>query len=71
MKLLKRDIGEMALAVLTTGETSSANVSGLLPGSMEGYTGPERSRSDFRRKQTSVSKRGTLDILDVLRTEII
>ena len=70
MKLLKRDIGEMALAVLTTGETSAANtIDRPLPGRMLGYSGPEKTRSDFRQKQVPASKRLTFDVLEVLRTE--
>lgn len=70
MRLLKRDIGEMALAVLTTGDTSAANtIDRPLPGRMLGYSGPEKTRSDFRRKQAPASKRLTFDVLDVLRTE--
>ena len=48
MKLLKRDIGEMALKVLTTGDAASANVVDRpLPGTMTGYVGPEQTRCDF------------------------
>jgi chloramphenicol 3-O phosphotransferase len=39
-----------------------------LPGKMTGYSGPEKSRSDFRRKQTAASKKTTEDVLQVLRT---
>ncbi|RWI92380.1 hypothetical protein [Mesorhizobium sp.] len=70
MTLLKRDIGEMALAVLTTGETASVNsLNQILPGSMTGYVGPEKSRSDFRRKQAAPSKRMTEDVLQALRQQ--
>lgn len=70
MTLLKRDIGQMALAVLTTGETASVNsLSQILPGSMTGYIGPEKSRSDFRRKQVAPSKRMTEDVLQALRQQ--
>lgn len=70
MTLLKKDIGQMALAVLTTGETASVNsLSHLLPGSMTGYIGPERSRSDFRKKQLAPSKRMTEDVLQALRQQ--
>lgn len=69
MKLLKRDIGEMALKVLTTGETASANtIDRPLPGKMTGYSGPETTRSEFRRKQAPPSKRLTHDVLQALRT---
>ncbi|MHA7969684.1 hypothetical protein [Rhizobium sp. CAU 1783] len=70
MKLKKRDIGQMALAVLTTGEAASTNaIDRPFEGSMSGYQGPEASRTDFRRKrQTKESKKLTGDILAALRT---
>lgn len=70
MRLVKIDIGEMALEVLTEGE--AASVSALdrpLPGSMTGYSGPEVTRSSFRqKKQTAESRRMTQDVLQALRT---
>jgi hypothetical protein len=70
MRLLKRDIGEMALSVLTTGEAASTAVLDRpLPGVMSKYVGPEKTRTDFRRRQTAPSKRLTQDVLNALRTE--
>ena len=70
MKLLKRDVGEMALKVLTTGEAASTDqVDRPLPGKMTGYSGPEKTRSDFRQKQVPASKRMTEDVLQALRTQ--
>lgn len=71
MRLLKKDVGEMALKVLTTGEASSTNaVDRPLPGKMTGYSGPEKTRSDFRRKnQVPTSKHGTHDVLEALCTQ--
>jgi hypothetical protein len=42
-----------------------------LPGTMTGYAGPEKTRSAFRRKQKEVpvSRRGTEDVLQALRTQ--
>jgi hypothetical protein len=70
MKLLKKDIGEMALMVLTTGEAaSSAALDRPFEGSMTGYAGPEQTRDAFRRKrQTPESKKMTRDVLSALRT---
>ena len=68
MKLLKRDIGEMALRVLTTGEAATTNVvsrSGL--GSMTGYVNPESDRIKLRQRQTPASKRLTHDVLSAVR----
>jgi hypothetical protein len=60
----------MALKVLTTGEAASTNaVDRPLPGKMTGYSGPEKTRSDFRRKQVPASKRMTHDVLEALRTQ--
>jgi len=70
MKLLKRDVGEMALKVLTTGEAASTDaIDRPLPGKMTGYSGPEKTRSDFRRKQAPASKKLTEDVLQALRTQ--
>jgi hypothetical protein len=70
MKLKKADIGQMALAVLTTGEASSANaLDRPFVGHMSGYAGPEQTRSQFRSKrQTPESKKMTRDVLSALRT---
>ncbi len=69
MKLKKKDIGQMALAVLTTGEAASANAIDRPFEGMSGYAGPEQTRSEFRRKrQTPESKRLTRDVLAALRT---
>lgn len=70
MKLKKKDIGQMALAVLTTGEASSANaIDRPFEGNMSGFASPEQTRFDFRRKrQTPQSKKLTRDVLAALRT---
>jgi hypothetical protein len=72
MRLPKKDIGEMALNVLLTGEAASTNVVDRpLPGAMTGYVGPEKTRTALRRKQKEVpvSRRGTEDVLQALRTK--
>jgi hypothetical protein len=69
MKLLKRDIGEMALRVLTRGDTASTNaIDRPLPGKMTGFSGPEVTRADLRQKQVPASRRMTEDVLQALRT---
>ena len=70
MRLLKLDVGEMALKVLTTGEAASTStLDRPLPGRMTGYSGPEKTRSDFRRRQLPASKSMTQDVLEALRTK--
>ena len=66
MKLLKKRVGELALEVLTAGDADSAAIS-FPSAPMERYIGPEESRVAVRRKQSSVSKRTTLDILEAAR----
>lgn len=70
MRLLKKDIGEMALAVLTIGEAASiAALDRPFLGSMSGYSSPEQTRDKFRRlRQTPESKKMTRDVLSALRT---
>ncbi len=67
MRLLKREIGELALQVLTTG-SANATVLNAPPGApMSGYAGPEESRTRVRKNQNKPSKRATQDILSALR----
>lgn len=70
MRLLKKDVGEMALNVLITGETApGAALERPMPGSLSGYEGPEASRWRFRQKeQQPASRRHTQDVLEALRT---
>ena len=67
MRLLKKDIGVVALEVIRAGETSDAVL--RLPGAtVTGYVGPEPNREGRRRKQQAASKRATRDIVMALRT---
>jgi len=67
MRLLKREIGELALQVLTRGD-ANAEAMNVPPSSpMTGYVGPEQSRMRVRRNQKQPSKRATRDILSALR----
>jgi hypothetical protein len=67
MKLLKRDIGELALNVLTVGDVSGQTLP--IPGaSVSQYTGPEATRSVRRRNQATRSRKATAELLLALRT---
>lgn len=69
MRLLKRDIGEIAQQVLMRGGASD-HVLGVIPSAaMSGYTGPEETRQNFRRKQNAPSRKHTGDILQKLREQ--
>jgi len=68
MRLLKREVGELALNVIKSGDASEMSLL-ILPGAtVTGYKGPEANREVRRKKQTPQSKRATLDIIRALRT---
>lgn len=67
MKLLKREVGEIALQVLTQGNAYVQSVVELPGAPMSGYVGPEESRTSVRKKQSVMSKRTTRDILEAVR----
>lgn len=67
MRLLKREVGELALQVLTKGDANAEAINVPLGSPMTGYVGPEQSRMQVRRQQKQPSKRATRDILSTLR----
>lgn len=70
MRLLKPEIGEIALEVLTKGDSSHAQVLEAMPASpMTGFQGPEASRSRFRKSERGRLRRADQDILHALRTK--
>jgi hypothetical protein len=69
MKLLKKEVGQLALQVLTRGNANAEAIN-VPPGApMTGYQGPEYARDQTRKRQSQPSKRHTHDILDALRTK--
>jgi hypothetical protein len=67
MRLLKKDVGQVALEVIKAGDASDAVLN--LPGAtVTGYVGPEVNREVGRRKQAVASKKATRDIVMALRT---
>ena len=69
MSLLKRDIGELALQVLTQGGTPTNVLGTPASAAMAGYTGPEQDRAAMRRTQRQPSKKHTNDVLQALREQ--
>lgn len=67
MRLLKKEVGELALQVLTQGNAYSQSLSVLGSAPMSGYVGPEESRTTVRKRQSKMSKRTTRDILEAVR----
>ncbi len=68
MRLLKKEVGEIALQVFTGGDASDLSVLRFPGASVSSYTGPEVNRDIGRKKQSVRSKRETLDMLMALRT---
>jgi hypothetical protein len=68
MKLLKKDVGEMALAVIQSGDTSDRSLPRIPGAAVAEYVGPEQNRGSIRKKQNLPSKRGTRDMIMALRT---
>jgi len=68
MKLLKKEVGEIALEVLSAGDASGLSVTKFPTASVSSFTAPERTREKTRRKQQLNNKRETRDIVMALRT---
>jgi hypothetical protein len=69
MRLLKRDIGELALQVLTHGAAPEQILAKVPTAAMTMYTGPEQARASLRRVQRPASRKHTADILQSLREQ--
>lgn len=67
LRLLKKEIGQLALQVLTRGNAYAQSLTGLPSAPMSGYVGPEASRTSVRKQQSQMSKRMTLDVLEAVR----
>jgi len=68
MKLLKKDVGELALKVITSGDISTDVLLNLPSASIIGYTGPEQNRTYERKLQAPQIQHNVGELLDVLRT---
>jgi len=69
MRLLKQEVGQLALQVLKRGDASSESMKVPPSASMTGYLGPEFAREQTRKKQSVPSRRHTHDILSALRSK--
>jgi len=68
MRLLKKDVGELAYKVITEGEASSSIFTQLPSVSASKYGGPESHRVIIRKKQVSSVRKSIGALLDDLRT---
>lgn len=67
MRLLKKEVGQLALHVLTQGNANVQSLTEFPSAPMSGYVGPEESRTTVRKKQSPLSKRTTRDVLEAVR----
>jgi hypothetical protein len=67
LRLLKKEVGQLALHVLTQGNAYAQSLTGLPSAPMSGYVAPEESRTSVRRRQSKMSKRTTRDVLEAVR----
>ncbi|MFO0722828.1 MAG: hypothetical protein U1E65_03520 [Myxococcota bacterium] len=68
MRLLKKEVGELALQVLTDGDASEQSLQNFPGASVSKYRPPEENRVIGRKRQNALGKRATRDILFSLRT---
>lgn len=68
MRLLKREVGQLALTVITEGEAGGLSLLEMPSVSATRYDGPEANRSVVRKRQTEPLKKGVARLLSDLRT---
>jgi hypothetical protein len=68
MRLLKREVGQLALTVITEGEAGGSPLLEMPGVSATRYDGPEVNRSVIRKRQAEPLKRGVARLLSELRT---
>ncbi|MBF0293846.1 MAG: hypothetical protein HQL96_01540 [Magnetococcales bacterium] len=67
LRLLKKEVGELALQAIQQGDVSEHSLSALPTAAVTTYEGPECNREKVRRKQVEMHPQRTNDILSALR----
>lgn len=68
LRLLKTEVGELALQAIRQGDVSEHSLIALPNVAVTTFNGPEHNREKVRRTQTKSSPRATNDMLSILRT---
>jgi hypothetical protein len=68
LRLLKKEVGELALQAIQQGDVSEHSLTALPSAAVTKFRGPEYNREIIRKKQAEVSPKATNDMLSVLRT---
>ena len=71
MRLLKKEVGELALKVIADGEACSSSLLKMPEVSATKYEGPESNRSVIRKKQTAPLRQNVGRLLSDLRTGVL
>lgn len=67
LRLLKTEVGELALQAIRQGDVSEHSLSSLPTAAVTTFIGPEHNREKIRRTQTKMSPKATNDMLSILR----
>lgn len=67
LRLLKKEVGELALQAIRQGDVSEHSLSSLPTAAVTTFSGPEHNREKIRRTQTMISPKATNDMLSILR----
>ena len=67
LRLLKKEVGELALQAIRVGDVSEHSLSSLPTAAVTSFSGPEQNREKARRVQVETSPKTTNDMLSVLR----
>jgi len=68
LKLLKNEVGELALQAIRQGDVSEHSLTSLPTAAVTTFNGPETNREISRRKQAANNPKATNDMLSILRT---
>lgn len=68
MKLLKKEVGRLALQAIQEGDVSEQSLKSLPSASVTQFVGPEANREIIRKKQVEMSPKASRDMLNSLRT---
>lgn len=68
LRLLKTEVGELALQAIRQGDVSEHSLNSLPIAAVTTFNGPEHNREKVRRTQTKMSPKATNDMLSILRT---
>jgi len=68
LKLLKKEVGELALQAIRQGDVSEHSLTSLPTAAVTTFNGPETNREVVRRKQAANNPKSTNEMLSILRT---